>query len=389
MKGRIWNESKIYQDPVTLRKVRQITTQGIMNTIPSYHTNQSFSETGEEVIFTTVREGKSLLCKANLLTGDIMNLIHPVDGIGGLNDDYKFGNGKGIPIGAVLAPKSRWVYYLVEREIRAVHMDTLEEKKIVCDVPEDSFVESLAISPDEKKLVYVVVRQHPETVDEMYYKIYMKPMDGESYVLLEEKGLKSGHLMYNPVDDDYLLLCRDRGPGCLDRIDEHGRMWIYKISEQKLIEVETKAKQNFQTHIAWSWDGKSVVYHGELEHTDWIRNENDKGWYIGQAGLDGKVIREYHFPDARYYGHVSAGIGKNAALIDGNIMDGLLMWLYFDEEKPKVEIICRHDSDFTVMPCQYSHPHAISDPSRRWIVFNSARRVIFTGGRSDIYAVEL
>lgn len=389
MKGMVWNESKVYRDPVTLRNVRQITTKGIMNTIPSYHTNQSFSESGEEVFFITVREGKSLLCKANLLTGDITSLIHPVAGIGGLNDSGKFGDGKGISIGAVLDPKSRWAYYVVGREIRAVHIDMLDERVIVDDIDEDRFIESIAVSPDEENLVYVVDKYYSANVEDMEYKIYIKPIDGEPRILFEETDLKSGHLMYNPVDSDYLLLCRDRGPSCTDRIDEGGRMWIYKISEAKLTEVKTIEKQNFQTHIAWTWDGKGVVYHGVLENTSWPNNENEKGWYIGLAGLDGEVIREYSFPGARYYGHVSAMAGKNAAIIDGNIMDGLLMWIYFDEELPKIEIIARHDSDFTVMPCQYSHPHSICDPSGRWIVFNSARRIIFTGARSDIYAVEV
>ena len=81
--------------------------------------------------------------------------------------------------------------------------------------------------------------------------------------------------------------------------------------------------------------------------------------------------------------------GKNAAILDGNLMDGYLMWLYFDDEKPRVEIIARHDTDFTLMPGQYTHPHTICAPDGKHLVFNSARRVIFSGGRSDIYAVEV
>ena len=66
--------------------------------------------------------------------------------------------------------------------------------------------------------------------------------------------------------------------------------------------------------------------------------------------------------------------GKNAAILDGNLMDGYLMWLYFDDEKPRVE---------------NTHPHTICAPDGKHLVFNSARRVIFSGGRSDIYAVEV
>lgn len=389
IKGRIWNESEAYQDPVTLRSVRRITTAGILNTVPSYHTNQAFSENGDEVLFITVRDGKSLLCKADLLTGDITCLIHPVQGAGGLNELGRFGDGRGIPIGAVLAPKSRWAYYVVERQIRAVHIDTLEERAIVEDISGDSFIESLAISSDEKNLIYSVNTLRPEKEEHLAYRIMLRRLDGDEEVLLEEKGISAGHLMFNPVDPDLFLLNRDKGPSCMHRIDGHSRTWICRLSDRSLTEVKTVEKQNFQTHTAWTWDGKGIVYHGMIDNSDWKNNVNDAGWYIGIAGLDGIPVREYSFPGARYYGHVSAMAGKNAAILDGNLMEGVLMWLYFEEELPRIEIIARHDSDFTTMPSQYAHPHAISDPRGRRIVYNSARRVIFSGARSDIYAVTL
>lgn len=389
MKGKVWNESEVYKDPVTLRSVRRITTAGIVNTVPSYHTNQSFSEKGDEVIFITVREGKSYLCKADLLTGDITCLTDPVEGMGGLNEWGRFGNGKGIPIGAVLAPKSRWAYYVVERQIRAVHLDTLEEKVVMGGVGEDYFIESLAVSADEKNFIYAVDALHPAQTGGLQFQIILQPFGEESKTLLEEKGVAAGHLMFNPVDPDLFLFNRDKGPSCMHRADEHSRTWIYRLSDDSVTEVKTVEKQNFQTHTAWTWDGKGVVYHGMLANSDWRYNMNDAGWYIGLAGLNGNPIREYSFPDARYYGHVSATVGKNAVIIDGNLMDGMLMWLYFDGEIPRIEMIAQHGTDFTTMPGQYSHPHAISDPSGRWIVFNSARRIIFTGARSDIYAVTL
>lgn len=390
MKGQIWNESRLYKDPVTLRNVRQITTQGMVNTVPSYHTGQSFSKNGEEVIFITIRNGESSLCKANLVTGDITALINPIDGMGGLNDLGKFGNGKGISIGAVLAPKSRWAYYNVGRQIRAVHIDTLEEKIIVDEVDEDHFIESIAISPDEKRFIYVVDVLYPEKYGQRHYQIISTEPDGtQPRILLAEEGTSANHVMFNPLDSNLLLYCRDTGPSPAQKADDYSRTWIYRISDNTRINVKTKATQNFQTHAAWTWDGKGIVYHGMLSNSQWKYNLNEQGWYIGLAGLDGNPIREYAFPDGPYYGHVSSMFGKNAAIIDGNILDGLLMWIYFDEETPKIEIIAKHDTDFTTMPCQYSHPHSICDPTGRWIVYNSAPRKIFFGPRSDIYAVEV
>ena len=390
MKGQIWNESKLYNDPVTLRQVRQITTQGMINTVPSYHTGQSFSKDGTEMIFITIRDGKSTLCKVNLDNGDITALIDPIDGMGGLNDMGKFGNGKGISIGAVLAPESRWAYYFVESQVRAVHIDTLEEKIIIESVEDGKFIESIAISPDEKHFVYAEDVLHPEKTGKREYRIISTAPDGSNpIILLSEEGTSANHVMFNPQDSDFLLYCRDMGPSPAQKADKNSRAWIYRISDGNRINVKTCAEQNFQTHTAWTWDGKGIVYHGMLGNSAWKNNLNEQGWYIGLAGLDGNPVREYAFPDGPYYGHVSSMAGKNAAIIDGNILDGLLMWIYFDGELPRIEIIARHDTDFTTMPCQYSHPHAICDPTGRRIVFNSAPGRIFYGPRSDIYAVEI
>lgn len=386
-KGMKWNESRIYRDPVSLRKIRQITCKGIVNTVPSYHTAQAFDKRGENVIFISCRNGKSLLCKADLENGDITSLIDPVEGMGGVYESESFGDGKGIAIGAVLAPESRWAYYIVGKQIRAVHLDTLEERRI-CEAEEEGcFIESISISSDEKRLTYIV---EPLENTRLWYHLYsIEPEGGSPELLLSEEGLKGDHVMSCPTDPDLLLLCRDTGPGPSCRVDGHGRGWIYRISEHRLTEVMVKERQNFQTHLAWTWDGKGIFYHGMIRDSKWEKNVTDGGWYIGLAGIDGKTIREYSFPEAEYYGHISAMQGRRAAIIDGNVMEGLLMWLYFDEDIPRMEIIARHDTDFTTMPGQYSHPHAICDPSGKRIVFNSARRIIFSGARSDIYSVDI
>jgi len=38
-KGETWNESETYRDAITLREVRRVTTQGMYNQTPTYHTN--------------------------------------------------------------------------------------------------------------------------------------------------------------------------------------------------------------------------------------------------------------------------------------------------------------------------------------------------------------
>ncbi|MBQ9198323.1 MAG: hypothetical protein IJ157_13945 [Clostridia bacterium] len=389
-KGQTWNESTIYQDPVTLRTVRRVTSQGYLNTVPSYHTDQAFTRDGRYVIFITNREGRSALCKADVQTGDITCLTRPIRGLGAPNEVHQYGDGKGISIGAVLEPRGHWAFYAAGRSLRAVHIDTLQERVVVPQIPRHMYIESMVVSCDEQYLLYALVGLYPQDTEAMRYEIRrIRLWDGESETLLEGNGYNISHLMQNPVYPHLFLVGKDKGPSPLHRIDENSRAWIWNTDTGSMTNVKTLADQNFQTHTAWTWDGEGVLYHGMLGNSSWPGNLNDKGWYIGLSSLDGQPIREYSFPDAPYYGHVSAMRGKNAAILDGNLMDGYLMWLYFDEETPRVEIIARHDTDFTLMPGQSTHPHTICAPGGHHLVFNSARRVIFSGGRSDIYAVEV
>lgn len=389
-KGQTWNESTVYQDPVTLRTVRRLTSVGLMNTVPSYHTDQSFTRDGREMIFITYRYGRNALCKANLDTGDLTCLIDPIEGLGNLHEVHQFGDGQGIPIGAVLAPVGHWAYYSVGRSIRAVNIDTLEEKLLVADVPQVYYIESMALSCDEKYLLYALVGVYPQDEAHMCHEIHrIRLSDMQDEVLIKGEGFNLSHLMQNPVYPNLFMIGKDRGPSPHNRIDDNSRNWIWNTDTGEMINLKTCAKQNYQTHTAWTWDGKGVIYHGMLDHSRWKNNLNENGWYVGLAGLDGQPVHEYAFPDAPYYGHVSAMKGRNAAILDGNLMDGMLLWLDFDADKPRVEIIARHDSDFTLMPGQCTHPHTICSPDGRHLVFNSARRVIFAGGRSDIYSVEV
>lgn len=389
-KGQVWNESMVYTDPVTLRTVRRVTSQGLLNTVPSYHTDQAFTRDGRYVIFITYREGRSALCKAELASGDITCLTEPIDGLGALNEVHQYGDGQGISIGAVLSPNQHWAYYASGHRLQAVQIDTLEERIMVPTVPEGLFIESMALSCDERFLLYALVGLYPQRAEDMRHEIHrLRLSDGRDEILLQGQGFNVSHLMQNPVYPNLFLIGRDKGPSPCHRMDENSRAWIWDTDTGSMINVKTVARQNFQTHTAWTWDGKGILYHGMLGHSSWPDNLNREGWYIGLAGLDGQPVREYSFPKAPYYGHVSAMWGKNAAILDGNILDGLLLWLYFDEAEPRVEVVARHDTDFTLMPGQYTHPHTICAPGGKHLVLNSARRVIFSGGRSDVYSIAI
>jgi hypothetical protein len=76
--------------------------------------------------------------------------------------------------------------------------------------------------------------------------------------------------------------------------------------------------------------------------------------------------------------------GRPAIILDGNISRDLLLWLYYDKEQPRVEVICRHGTDWQSLGGQFPHPHPVCDPTGRWISFN-----VGASGRSDVYIVQV
>ena len=58
-KGETWNESEEHRDSWTLRRVRRVTTRGLYNQTPTYHTNVGFTADGRSLVFASAREGGS------------------------------------------------------------------------------------------------------------------------------------------------------------------------------------------------------------------------------------------------------------------------------------------------------------------------------------------
>jgi hypothetical protein len=401
-KGETWNESETYRDPWTLRPVRRITTRGLYNQSPNYHTNIGFSADGEFLIFASAREDGSAIFKCHLPTGDITQLIDAAPGIGGYGEWHKgglsVGDGMGISGSMCMAPHSRWAVFKSGHVMRAVHIDTLEERVLIPDLGAEWVPGVPSIDPDETEVIISLMPAHPEVLAGrrptrpymesfaqgigMRLKLIRVPLtgggppDGGTTTVYEEAGVGSAHAPHCPTDGDLLLLDRDFPPrywGGSDGVTN--RIWTLRLSTGRLTELPPQDKARFQVHCVWTWDGESVIYHGKSAIS---------GHYIGLVDKSGQTVREYLFDKAPHYGHVSAMAGRPAVILDGNLSDDLLLWVYYDQEQPRVEVICRHGTDWGAMPGQYPHPHPISDPTGHWIAYNAAAR-----GRSDVFVVQV
>lgn len=397
-KGETWNESEVYQDSWTLRQVRRVTKTGLYNQTPTYHTNVGFTADGEFLIFASARAGKSAVYRCHVPTGDITCLIEPVDGVDGYGaverSDAALGNGRGITgHGLCLAPRTRWAAFSHGRTIRAVHIESLEERTLIPDVGSEWLPGIASIDPQEEfVIVPLVAAYHGEIAGlgpgASYRKhfaeggmrtrlLHVGLMGGEVTTVYEDDGPGCAHCPHCPTEADLLIIDRDFPPEfwCGSDGGATTRVWTLRLSTGELTELRPRDEQRFQVHAAWTWDGQNVLYHG------WT---GKGGYYIGVIDREGSIVREYHFPEANHYGHVSAMAGRPAIILDGNISPDMLLWLYYDHEKPRLEIIARHGTQWNALPGQYPHPHPLCDPAGRWISFNAAHH-----GRSDVFIVEV
>ena len=396
-KGDSWNESSTHTDAETGRSIRRLTAVGLWNEKPTYHTNTAFTADGETLIFARAHKGRTAMFKSHLPTGDLTQLTDPVDGVGSPWGVHKIGeseyfDGKGISgILACIAPRSRVAVFGVGRSIRRVHLDTFEEATLLDDFGAEWIDGAMSIDPSETHALLPLMPAHPDVLagrprtkdyvesfadGGMVTRYVEIPLaGGESRSVFEDEGMGCAHCPHCPTDDDLVLIDRDRAPlfWCGGDHGASARCWTLRLSTGELTELVPRNDQRFHVHAAWTWNGEQIVYHAFMR---------DGGYYIGITHKSGKILSEYELSDAGAYGHVSAARDRPAIILDGNVTENKLTWLYYDQEEPSFETIATHDTEWGCMPGQYTDPHPQADPTGRYIAYHVAK-----DKRSDIYAV--
>lgn len=396
-KGKTWNESEVYCDPVTLHRVMRVTRNGLYNQTATYHTGTGWTADSEFLAFASARNGGSALFRVHVPTGDITQLTELYDGVGCLDELNKgngtcVGNGMGVTMLHCVAPHSKWVVYVQGRSLRAVHLETLEERMLIENYG-DGFIAGMpSIDPTEQHVILPVMSAHPEVNAGLYpTKHYMEhfadgsvevhylqvPLSGGAVTeAFMEKGCGCAHCPHCPTDPDVALIDRDFPPKMWAGSDgKTNRIWTVNFKTHELTELKVQDERKFQVHSAWTWDGTAVVYHGASALG---------GYYIGVVSKAGETIREYKFTKAASYGHVSGMAQRKAIILDGNLTTDMILLLDYERETPRIEMIARHGTLWGGLPWQYSHPHPQSDPAGRYISFNSV-----SGGRADVFIAEV
>jgi len=366
-----------------------MTTAGDINEKAPYHTRTTFTEDGEFMIFSTLRDGRSAICRAHVPTGDITQLTDPIPG-----------ETKQLSAGTI-APKSGWVLYWRKRSLMSVNLHTLEERTVVEDIGRQWRGGLISVDPAEQTVVFPTASANPDELaglpperQRSYKEVFAEgagmvgrlhrvPLaGGEPEVVHTVEGMRTTHLEHNPADGDLLYLDIDRPPMWHAGGDysKTSRCWMLRISTGELKALTPRAEAKFQIHAAWSWDGQFLLYHGPAMLV-W----GPCPWYIGAVRPSGEIHREWTFEAGTHYGHVAAaGGGRPAIVLDGNVSPNLLQWLYYDSDEPRFEVICEHNTELNSIPGQASHAHPSTDRDGKYIAFNVAR-----DGRTDVCVVEV
>jgi len=395
--GQVWNESEVFEDSTTGRTVRRLSTQGRINQTPTYHTGSGFTADGQYLVFVSVRENATWVIRAEVATGGLKALWQ-APGVGdrnyihrGMGLQFDDVDGRGICGNRVcMAPQSGKAVFTCERQVLAVDLETCEVRVLLDDCGEDWIFGAPCVSPHEQHVVIALSSAHPElyagkpvTRDYRSYpdhvlRLIRLPLHqtGTPEVIYEHRPAQSAHCAFCSTDSDLLYFDLDLPPGYWGGGDgQTPRIWLLDLKSGQVRALKDHYPGPFQTHQAWLWDGSGMAYHGRA---------TGGGVFIGIADVDGQTRWEQCFPDATFYGHLTPDATRPALVLDGDFSRDSLQWLYYDTDAPRLELICKHNTEWGSVPGQYSHPHPLTDSGGRWVSYTSAR-----DGRTDVCVVSI
>lgn len=367
-RGNTWNESREYFDPITLRKMRQITQHGIYNNTMGYHTGIGWSGDGENILLIMGRNDLSALVNCHVPTGELKQITDAYHGLA-------IGPRPGHTAGNYLKKRKAVIYHHQEsRTVRIVDVDTLEDEIVAEDLDRMG-----PVSADES--FFLLTETGPEGepgINEAYERPYRflkcSLTDGSREVVCEGVGV-AGHIQPSPVDSDLVLLDRNTPLYDYPMFGVTNRTWLLRLSTGELTELAPRNDNHAEWHATWRWDGKYIFYHGYSgPRANWVKPCQD-GWYVGAIDTSGNVHREYSSPGWTNYGHVGSLGSRDVILLDGNVTNNMILALHFEEEeKPHFEMVARHNTFWTSNYGQMCHPHTVSDQSGKYVAFNSLDR---------------
>ena len=373
-----WRE---YQDPLTGRRVRQMTDSRAED-YHLYFYNPSVSSDGKYLVFYSERTGISNLFRLDLETGVIVQLtdarpLHaeywpftaPIQGVGTCL--------------AAIGNQGHEVFYFEGTDLFAVEIEGLERRQLLC-LPEDRRPSMLQANTSGETLVFAtwdeaLFMERSQRAyagesfpDESFFQettstiVRVDSASGEAQEVLRKEKFWINHVHVNPQNRDLILFCHEYS-------SLPDRMWLLDIVNQACEPIAVQGPDEWYEHEFWSSDGQRICFHGGS------RLDPTQG-FCGWCSTDGTDYRKaYHSTSGRAYAHYNLHKDGQAMITDGEARPGCISKVHLIEDKQAFEILCRHDS-YTFGDDQRCHPHPSFTPDGRQVIFTSNRT-----GTSTIY----
>ncbi|NOZ21339.1 MAG: hypothetical protein GXP25_09650 [Planctomycetes bacterium] len=355
------SEKRTFKDEESGRTVHQLTGSDAHDH-HIYFTGTSFHPDGERIIFGSERTGKPNLFEMDLDGGAIRQLTDA--------EDCK-------PLLACVDPLGEWVYFYDGPKMKAVHIDSLEERELYTIEEGCRWSSPISITDDGQRLAFGLTPIIPlETETEKIYSGFKEMFakcrrgdimtigaDGSDCRLATRDECWCGHVNINPKDGNVILYCHEGPWGEVDQ-----RMWLVDPEGKDRRALREKGSGDALGHEYWHGDGVTVGYHGTVDY--------GKTPVFGLIRSDGTNCREYTLE--RNSGHCQSS--SDGAL---HVCDGAkeICLIHIEGSEGRFELLARHNSS---MQIQVGHPHPIFTPDDKGVLYTSD-----VGGTCNMYIVDL
>jgi oligogalacturonide lyase len=347
-KGQTYSsETKRFRDTQTNAELTQITDHPSMNH-SFYFLNPSCTYDGQTYIFVSDRSGQE-----NLYAADAAN-----DAITQLTDIDNLGTFSPTP-----AANQREIYFTAGNEVRAVDVDTLEERVLAtCD---GSFG-NLHLSKDGDFLVTGASNGSGRTIT-----VVSTDGSGSEPVYMPPRSV--GHIQFCPTDSGLILYSSD--------IDQ--RMWLVTRDGNGDRPLYRHDASEWITHESWLGETDEVIFsqwpnalkkiHKDAEEASVVAPFNT--WHASSRKDGSLIVCDTTCPDIGLQ-LIEPETGEHRPLCYPNSSNGGTRWAYNTPEAGTV-------TESTYGP-QSSHPHPCFT--------HDGSKVIYTSdctGNSQVYVVEV
>lgn len=373
-KGETFDESELFDDPLTSKLTRRLTRNRDFNQTPTYHLNAAFSADSRFLVMASWEvDGDSYLFKCDVESGT-MTVLATLDRSSGERFD---GNN------VSMVQASEWVATNTGKRLHLCHLDSAEERTLL-DVSGTEQTFGHPIGSIDGTRIFIprhsnaVIPHKTTNVTTTHLEVDIET--GAVTELFEDAGRGCNHVVPNPVYPDLLMMDRDMPPGYAHGGDKGRttRVWILNRKTGSVTEIRPQDENRFQVHSNWNCRGDRVFYHG---------TSAEGGHYIGAADVGGRTVFERRYPEY-HYGHMCSHPCEDVMITDGLFTADQIIKIYYTDldlyGAPRLEVLARHDTEWT-RGQQQSHPHCHVSPDGRWLSYNRG----FGGERADVYVVRI